>query len=107
MTAAQDADLVCSCCGATIANNLAENAWYGEVPYPGDTGTGLCWTCGGDPEAKSQRERLGSVVTAFVDARIQLVAERLSKDNRQRFFAMSYEDQADLIMRLVEKGVIA
>jgi len=96
--------LVCTCCGNTIANTLAENAWFGEVPYPGDAGTGMCWKCGGDPEAKSSRERLGFAVTTFVDARIPFVAERLSKTNRRRFFAMPYEDQAEFIMRLVKKG---
>lgn len=98
--------VVCTCCGVTIANTLAGNAWFGEVPYPGDAGTGMCWKCGGDPEAASSRERLGFAVTTFVDARIPFVAERLSKDNRQRFFAMPYEDQAKFILLLVERGRI-
>ncbi len=99
-------DVIYSCCGASIANNARENAWHGEVPYPGDTGTGMCRMCGGDPEAKSPRQRLGFAVTCFVDARIPFVAERLSRENRKRFFAMPYEEQAEFIFRLVAKGAI-
>ena len=100
------ANLVCTCCGASIQDDAAENVWHGEVPYPGDIGTGMCRSCGGDPEAKEPRARLGFAVTTFVDARIRLVAERLSRNNRQRFFAMPYEEQANFILRLVGKGVI-
>ncbi len=99
-------DLVCTCCGMSIQDNAKENAWYGEKPYPGDTGTGMCRKCGGDPEAKEPRARLGFSTTCFVDARIPFVAERLSRDNRQRFFAMPYEEQANFVLHLVGKGVI-
>ena len=106
MTAAHDADLVCTCCGASIKDDTKENVWHGEVPYPGDAATGMCRSCGGDPEAQEPRKRLGFAVTTFVDARIPFVAEHLSRNNRQRFFAMPYEDQAEFILRLVGKGVI-
>lgn len=99
-------DVVCTCCGASVADNAKENAWHGETPYPGDAGTGMCRKCGGDPEADSPRARLGFAVTCFVDARITYVAERLSRENRKRFFAMPYEEQAEFILRLVGKGVI-
>jgi len=99
-------ELVCTCCGTSIKDNAKENAWHGETPYPGDAGTGMCRKCGGDPEAKSPRARLGFAVTMFVDARIPFVAERLSKNNRRHFFSMPYEDQAAFVMRLVEKGLV-
>lgn len=101
-----EGDLVCTCCGVSLKDNAKENAWHGERPYPGDAGTGMCRKCGGDPEARSPRERLGFATTTFVDARIPFVAERLSRDNRQRFFAMPYEEQAKFVLLLVEKGFI-
>lgn len=99
-------NVICSCCGAIVADTAAENVEHGQLPSPGDRGTGICRDCGGDPEAETPRQRLGFAVTAFVDARIPFVAERLSRDNRQRFFAMPYEEQAEFILRLVAKGVI-
>jgi len=106
MTDAHAADLVCTCCGASIEDDAEENVWHGLSPYPGDLGTGMCRACGGDAEAESPRERLGFATTCFVDARISLVGERLSRNNRQRFFAMPYEEQAEFILHLAKKGRI-
>jgi len=101
-----DGCVVCTCCGASIKDDATENVWHGERPYPGDAGTGMCRNCGGDPEAPEPRKRLGFAVTTFVDARIPFVAERLSRNNRQHFFGMPYEDQAEFIFRLVKKGLV-
>ena len=98
--------VVCSCCGVHIAKGANENVEHGERPAPGDAGTGMCRKCGGDREATSPRQRLGFATTCFVDARIPFVAEHLSRNNRQRFFAMPYEDQAAFVMSLVEKGLV-
>ena len=97
-------DVVCSCCGHAIAQ--AENVWRHEVPYPGDLGTGLCLECGGDPDAKDPRKRLGHAVCTFVDARIPLVTLRLSEKHRQDFLSRDYEWQANFVLRLVEKGLL-
>ena len=103
----RDALVVCTCCGASIQDDAKENVWHGLTPYPGDAGTGMCRGCGGDAEAKEPRARLGFATTCFVDARIPLVGERLSRNNRQRFFSMPYEDQADFVLHLAKKGLIA
>lgn len=100
-------DIVCSCCGGALRDNGRENVWHGEVPYPGDLGTGLCRDCGGDPDAKCPRKRLGFAVCCFVDARIPRVAEALSYWNRVHFLALTYEEQAEIILRLVARGVLA
>lgn len=84
----------------------AENVWRHEVPYPGDLGTGLCRACGGDPEAKEPRKRLGYATTIFVDARIPLVAQRLSEANRKHFLSLEYEKQAEFVFRCVAKGYL-
>jgi hypothetical protein len=94
--------VVCSCCARAIAQ--AENIWRHEVPYPGDFGTGLCLECGGDPDAKDPRKRLGHAVCTFVDARIPLVALLLSEENRKHFLSLPYEEQAGFVFRCVEKG---
>lgn len=95
-------DVVCPCCGHMVAQ--AENVWRHEVPYPGDLGTGLCVACGGDPDAKDPRKRLGHAVCTFVDARIPLVALLLSEEHRRHFLSLEYERQADFVLRCVERG---
>lgn len=45
--------LTCSCCGSGIRDTPEENVHYGQIPYPDDTGLGMCKYCGGDPEADS------------------------------------------------------
>lgn len=102
--ASEPEELVCSCCGRGVSPR--ENVWRGEVPSPGDLGTGLCRDCGGDPDANDPKKRLGFAVRAFVDARIPLVVSRLSEKNRLRFLSLDDEAQAAFIFRCVEKGYI-
>lgn len=99
--------LTCTCCGRAILDTAAENVWDGEVPYPGDLGTGLCRGCGGDPDAEDPRERLGFAVTAFVDARIPIVAARLSPKNCGHFLVLPYEEQVRMVLTLVARGLLA
>lgn len=99
-------DVACSCCGATILDNVVENVWHGVEPYPGDFGTGMCRACGGDPDATDPRKRLGFALCLFVDARIPIVAKRLSERNRARFRAMDYEHQAHVVLELVARGAL-
>jgi hypothetical protein len=99
--------LRCDCCGIAIADTEEDNAWYGEVPYPGEAGTGLCRECGGDPHADDTRKRIGFVVATFVDARIAIVAARLSETNREEFLSADYEKQVRVVLRLVARGALS
>jgi hypothetical protein len=101
---AEKEDVVCSCCGCSVSAD--ENVWQGEVPYPGDLGTGLCRACGGDPEAKDARKRLGHATCVFVDARIPLIALLLSEEHRKHFVTLEYEKQAEFVLRCVKKGYL-
>lgn len=100
----EEGDVICSCCGATTS--ARENVWRHEVPYPGDLGFGLCLDCGGDPDAKDPRKRLGRTIAIFVDARVPLVALLLSEENRRHFLSLPYEEQAGFVFRCVEKGYL-
>jgi hypothetical protein len=99
-------DVICSCCGVIVEDTPGENAWHGLKPYPGDTGTGLCRRCGGDLEAKDPQGRLGFIASAFVAARIPILAEALSPRNRERFLSMPFEVQAEIIFRFVGAGLL-
>jgi hypothetical protein len=99
--------LVCACCGIALTDSEEDNAWYGELPYPGDQGTGLCRECGGDPHADDTRKRIGFVVATFVDARIAIVAARLSEGNREEFLSADYEKQVRVVLRLVARGALS
>jgi hypothetical protein len=90
-------DVFCSCCGKDIADTPKENVWHGVVPYPGDAGTGFCRSCGGD---------LGFAACCFVDARIPVLEQALNPENKRRFLAMTYEEQARIIFKLVERGLL-
>jgi hypothetical protein len=98
--------LVCDCCGIAITDTEEDNAWYGEVPYPGDQGTGLCRECGGDPHATDTRKRIGFVVATFVDARVAIVAARLSERYREAFLSADYEKQVRVVLQLVARGAL-
>lgn len=102
-----DEDVVCSCCGEVVADTPNENVWHGIFPSPGDTGTGLCRTCGGDPDAKDPRARLGFAACCFVEARIPVLVQGLKPANRNRFLAMPFERQARIIFTLVGRGLLA
>ncbi|MFI5342161.1 MAG: hypothetical protein ACHQ7N_20295, partial [Candidatus Methylomirabilales bacterium] len=98
--------LICTCCGRNLRNTPEDNCVHGQVPYPFDPGYGMCRGCGGDPQAASTRERLGWAATAFYDARIPLVADRLTPKNREKFLAMRYEKQFVVIGTLIERGAM-
>lgn len=99
--------LSCDFCGKGIDDTPQENAWHGVVPYPGDLPhTGMCLSCAGDPEARTVKKRMGWALTAFVDARIPIIRNALSSKNREHFEAMTYEQQANVVARMVARGVI-
>ena len=71
--------LTCTCCGRGLRDTPEENVSHGQVPYPHDTGFGLCRECGGDPTAdmttdEGIRKRMGWQMTTFCEARFDLSA---------------------------------
>lgn|SRR5678815_1589290 len=99
--------LACDYCDKGIEDTPEENAWHGVVPYPGDVpGMGLCLGCAGDSSARTVRKRMGWALTAFVDARIPIIRDALSPANRESFEKMTYEQKADVVTRMVARGVI-
>ena len=99
--------LTCDFCGCGVENTAEANAWFGVIPYPGDIDhTGMCRGCGGDPEAKATRKRLGWVTCTIVDARIPIIRGALSPANRCSFEKMNYEKKAALVAKMMEKGLI-
>lgn len=99
--------LTCDICGRAIPDTADENMAYGMVPYPFDISiTGICRDCGGDPKAKATRRQMGWAMCAFVDARLPALAARLSESSRRKLLAMPYAKQADVICRMVERGLM-
>jgi hypothetical protein len=108
--------LSCSCCGTLLRNSPEENASYGQVPYPHDTGFGMCRDCGGDPKGAEKLEKAGAdsaavarkamgwAMAMFVDARISRLREALGEENRAKLDAMPYSKQAEVVCRMVESG---
>jgi hypothetical protein len=99
--------LACDYCGKEIDDTPEDNVWHGVTPYPGDPDhTGLCLACGGDPEARAIRKRMGWALTAFVDARIPIIRNALKPANLASFEKMTYEEKANVVTRMVVRGVI-
>jgi hypothetical protein len=99
--------LTCDFCGQGILDTPEDNCWHGVLPYPGDIDhTGMCRACGGDPTAGTVRKKLGWAMTCFVDARIPIIRNALSPANRASFEKMDYEGKANVVTRMVAKGVI-
>lgn len=98
--------LSCSFCGGLLRDTAEENLAHGIAPSPFDEGRGLCRRCGGDPDAKTPEGRVGDAMLMFVRARVRVVAERLSSKHRVKFLAMPLEEQARVIVGLVERGTI-
>jgi hypothetical protein len=111
--------VICACCGRYVENTPEHNvSLHGEdgSPYPCDDGYGECIPCGGDPhmgvpddwpsEAQTRR-KLGWGMSCFVDARIPLVRNALSKaENRAKFDAMTYAQKVNVVTHMVGKGVM-
>lgn len=83
-----------------------------------DDGFGHCKACYGDPTAnpeaaktpqereESVRKAQGWAGQAFFEARIAALRPLLNPSNLARFNAMPYEEQCDVIARLIENGAI-
>jgi hypothetical protein len=96
--------ITCHCCGRGLRNDAKGNVHYGESPYPDDEGFGLCVECGGDKNASDIHRRLGWAGRTFYDARIEVLRNNLSPENKARFEALSYERKIYIITRLIERG---
>lgn len=80
-------DVVCSCCVKR------------DALRPGSPSTEDTLGEGGVP-------RTLIVTWAFIDARIPLVAEKLSPESRARFLAMPYAKQAKIVVMLSRLGAL-
>lgn len=105
--------LICSCCGKGIEDTPEQNTVHGQVPYPHDTGFGMCVECGGDKTIGNDyanmteeqfKKRLGWGMKMFYDARIEILQEKLSEENAEKFKALSYQRKCAIIAQMVEKG---
>lgn len=103
--------LVCSCCGAGIRDTKRENVSHGMIPYPHDLGFGMCRECGGDDEAEGDddaavRRRLGWAGEMFYDARIEIVQEKLSAPNAEKFRAMPLRRKIAFVNKAIGRGLM-
>ena len=96
--------LACSCCGAGVHDTPEENADYGKVPNPHDTGYGMCLGCGGDHKAKTAKKRMGWASAMFFETRIKILSEKLTGDNRESFMEMSFQHKCGIIGKMIERG---
>jgi hypothetical protein len=103
--------LTCTCCGEGFRDTPEENVSHGQVPYPHDTGFGLCRECGGDRAADTTtdegvRKRMGWQMATFCEARFDLVRRHLHAGNRARWDALSYARKCSVVLGLVRDGTI-
>lgn len=96
--------ITCGCCGRGLHNNAGENTHFGIIPYPDDEGYGMCVECGGDKKSKDFRKRLGWAGEAFYDARVEVLRNNLSPENKAKFESMTYERKVVIIVKLIERG---
>jgi hypothetical protein len=113
----EENDLItCSCCGAGIRNNAAENVAFGEKPYPCDNDFGHCRSCFGDrtttlppPTAPKKRERavkrkIGWAMACFFEARFDIVRAKLNPEQQAKWDGFSYEQKCTMVASFVKKG---
>lgn len=98
--------LDCSCCGGMVANNAEENVYHGVEPYPSDKGYGMCRDCGGDPEASTDKAKMGWAMRCFVEARFNVVRSNLQPHNQNHWDGLTYTEKAGMVVTMVERGVI-
>jgi hypothetical protein len=101
--------LTCTCCGIGLRDTMDENVSHGQVPYPHDTGYGLCRECGGDPTADTAteegiRRRMGWQVATFCEARIDLVQRNLKSEAQAKWDRLSYAKKCCVVLGLVKDG---
>lgn len=110
--------VACSCCGASIRNDAENNVSFGEVPYPDDTGMGMCVQCGGDKSIQTLdgndesltveqiKRKIGWASVCFFETRFEILEKKLSPENAAKFKAMTYARKIQVVTRLIEKGTM-
>jgi len=89
--------LTCSCCGKLFEG----------VQDPADEiGFGMCPECGGDPEAKDFKKKIGWAGQVICEARFDIIRKNLSPKNRQRWDKLSYKKKCLFVFKAMEKGII-
>jgi hypothetical protein len=101
--------LACTCCGTGLCDTPEENVSYGQLPYPHDTGFGLCRDCGGDPAADTStddgvRKRMGWQMTTFCEARFELIERNLKPEALAKWDGLSYARKCAVVLGLVREG---
>ena len=81
----------CGVCGRAAETRWTDDEW-------------ACFACAGDPKAERVRKRLGWAACTFYDARIPVLADRLSTENRERFLRMPYAKKCNVIGKMIERG---
>lgn len=66
----------------------------------------VCKGCGGDPAASTLEKRVGWAYYTFIQARIPILSDQLSEQNRARFAGLSWEGKARIIEQMIEKGAM-
>jgi hypothetical protein len=103
--------LTCTCCGKGLPDTPEANVSHAEVPYPHDTGFGLCRQGGGDPNADMTtedgvRKRMGWQMTAFCEARFDVVRKHLKPEQQAKWDGLSYAKKCAVVLGLVREGAI-
>ncbi len=103
--------LTCTCCGGGVYDTPEENVSHGEVPYPHDTGFGLCRECGGDPTAdmttdEGVKKRMGWQMTTFCEARFDLLRRNLKPQQQVHWDGLSYAKKCSVVLGLIREGII-
>ena len=104
-------ELTCTCCGRGLRDTPEENVSHGQVPYPHDTGFGLCRGCGGDPTAdmttdEGIQRRMGWQMTTFCEARFDVVRKNLKPQQQAKWDGLSYAKKCSVVLGLVREGSI-
>lgn len=99
-----DSMVQCGCCGEWIKDTPEENVHHGMVPYPDDVGFGECKACGGDPESKDVKKKMGWAMVMFCEARFDTIRKSLNENNRKKWDECSWEKKCLIVLSFVEKG---
>ena len=105
----EDGWVRCSCCGTDIEDTAEQNVDHETRHH--DRGFGMCTRCGGDDRETGTseaavRKRLGWSGQMFYDARVKVLASKLSPANAAHFASMPYDKKIRIIAKLIERGAM-
>ncbi len=98
--------MLCSCCGGMIMDQVKDNVSHGKVPYPHDTGFGMCKDCGGDPDSDDFKKQMGRSMQTFCEARFKILRGKLSAKNQASWDTMPYWKKVGVIIMAVKDGMM-